>query len=87
MDGTPLAQAWERPGPDAVPVSRRDATYCSPRCRQAASRARRGLRHGWGGADDRRRRRDAWRSHGAVTGHADACPDEKEAPDGHAPSV
>ena len=69
VDGTPLAYAFEPAGPDAVRVGRSDAAYCSPRCRQAASRARRGLRHGWGDASDRRHRRVTRRTGAAVTGH------------------
>lgn len=42
---------------NAVVVLRADAAYCSPRCRQAASRRARGLRHGFGGTVDRRARR------------------------------
>ncbi len=67
VDGTPIAH-WEIHGPDAVVVSRSDATYCSPRCRQAASRARRGLRDGWGRASDRAARRARARAAAAVTG-------------------
>lgn len=68
VDGTPLARPWEAGAGDAALVSRSDATYCSPRCRQAASRARRGLRHGWGGASDRRMRRSRAAIAVAVTG-------------------
>lgn len=42
---------------------------CSTACRQARSRRRRGQRHGWGGAVDRKLRRAASRAVGAVTGH------------------
>ena len=37
--------------------ARADALYGSDACRQAASRARRGFAHGWGGAAARARRR------------------------------
>lgn len=72
MDGTPLAYPWEAGLGDAVVVSRIDATYCSPRCRQAASRARRGIRNGWGGAIDRRARRSRAAIAVAVTGQEEA---------------
>ena len=76
VDQTPLAYPWEAGRGDAVVVSRVDARYCSPRCRQAASRHRRGVSHGWGGASDRRQRRARAAIAAAVTG--------QEGPQSHA---
>ena len=70
VDGTPIA-SWRsaRPPADAVLVRRlRDTTYCSPRCRQKASRRRRGLPSGWGDAHDRSDRRARARAVVPVTG-------------------
>jgi hypothetical protein len=50
------------------PYARVDARYGSDACRQAASRARRGLKHGWGGTTDREARRAATTGVVAVTG-------------------
>lgn len=47
---------------------RRDVRYCNDACRQAASRARRGIPHGWGDATDRKARRAAAASVVPVTG-------------------
>ncbi len=71
VDGTPIALPPEAAPADAALAARSDATYCSPRCRQAASRARRGLRSGWGDASDRAARRARARSGVAVTGQED----------------
>lgn len=68
VDGTPIALPREGSPDGAALAARSDAAYCSPRCRQAASRARRGLRHGWGDATDRAGRRARSRASAAVTG-------------------
>lgn len=46
----------------------RNALYHSQACRKAASRARLGQRHGWGGTQERRDRRKRAAARDAVTG-------------------
>jgi hypothetical protein len=85
VDGTPLATRYESdPHPDAVRIDRYDAVYCSPRCRQAASRARRGLRHGWGDTTDRAARRARAVSSLPVTGQEEEVDDGDGVRVGHA---
>lgn len=50
--------------------ARRDRRYCGGTCRSAASRARRGAKHGWGDAAARRARRQAARAVRAVAGQS-----------------
>jgi hypothetical protein len=50
------------------PWRRKDARYHSPACRKAATRARLGVKHGWGGTQERRERRKRAAAREAVTG-------------------
>ncbi len=63
-----ITPSEEAPAGDYVVVNRRDAKTCTPRCRQAASRRRRGVRHGWGDTIDRQARRSRLAAVVGVTG-------------------